>query len=145
MVWPRNAYSSILVWQILINHWLWLYISHYQHKNGYSDCTCPEPLFTCSFLAEGIVFILSTLCGYHHIIKRPRSKAAEGAFTEWFGNGKSLNNLPIMRERYQITVYISRSRQPRNTEVVTPTWVIYCYSSHTGRNCATKRKKQEKH
>lgn len=45
-----------------------------------------------------------------------------------------------MRECYQITVYISRSWQPRNTEVVAATWVIHCYSSHTWRNCETKEK-----
>lgn len=89
--------------------------------SGYGDWISSEVLFTCSFLAEGTVFILPTLRGYHHIVKRPRSKAAEGAFTEGFGNGESLNNLAIMRECYQIAVYISRSWQPRNTEVVTAT------------------------
>lgn len=112
-------------------------------QSRYGDWICSKALFTCSLLAEGVIFILPALRGYHHIVKRPRSKAAEGAFTEGFGNGESLNNLVIARECYQITVYISRSWQPRNTEVVTATWVIYCYSSHAGRNCATKRKNQE--
>lgn len=88
---------------------------------SYGDWNSSKPLFTCSFLAEGIIFILSTLCGYHHVVKCSRSKAAKGAFTEGFGNGESLNNLVIVRECYQITVHISRSWQPRNTEVVTAT------------------------
>lgn len=90
-------------------------------QSGYGNWICSEAVFTCSFLAEGIIFILPTLRGYHHIVKCPRNKAVEGAFTEGFGNGESLNNLVIMRECYQITVYISRSWQPRNTEVVTAT------------------------
>lgn len=56
-----------------------------------------KALLTCSFLAEGIIFILPTLCGYHHVIKCPRSKAAERALTERLGNGESLNNMVIMR------------------------------------------------
>lgn len=86
-----------------------------------------------------MVFILATPCSYGHIVEAAWSKGAEGTFADRLGNNQGLNDLAAVRECHHIVIHISRSRQPRNAQVVIATRIVDRHSTHTGRYWDLKR------
>lgn len=86
-----------------------------------------------------MVFILAAPCSYGHIVEAARSKGAEGTLADRLGNNEGLNDPAAMRKRHHIVIHVSWSWQPGNAQVVIATRIVYCHSTHTGRDWNLKR------
>lgn len=94
----------------------------------------PSHRLTGPILAEGMIFIFPTPCCYGHIVEAARGEGAEGALADGLGDDEGLNHLAAMRQGHYVVIHISRSWQPGYAEVVIATRIVYCYSTHTGRD-----------